>query len=243
MRASLLFCVSVCLAFTSVPATSQVPASAGAVRTHIEGIDIPPVPNAPFSAKVVVTWDEPLVGGGMVSRKYYTLVARDSQGRVHRETREFIPANSTAEPQLRGFTITDPISSTRTTCTEASMGCAAAAFHPRIPLAGDAAGAVEVSAGNLTRESLGQQTMNGVLVVGTRETVTNVAGSNGSSRLALSHTESWYSPDLHMDVAVTRNNPQLGQVILKVTDLVRSEPDPSWFAVPSGYEVKDARNK
>jgi hypothetical protein len=243
MRASLLFCLPLCFAFTSLPAMSQVTASAGAVRTHIEGIDIPSVPNAPFSAKIVVTWDEPLVGGGSVSRKYYTLVARDSQGRVHRETREFVPANSTAEPRLRSFTISDPVSGTRTVCTEASMGCAASAFHARLPLAGEGGGALAVSTGNATRENLGQQTLNGMHVVGTRETVTGMAGSNGSSRIALSHTESWYSPDLQMDLAITRTNPQLGQVTLKVTDLVRSEPDPSWFAVPSGYEVKDARIK
>ena len=53
---------------------------------------IPAVPNAPFTARIVVTWDQPLASGGTLSRKYYTMVARDSKGRVHRETRDlFLP--------------------------------------------------------------------------------------------------------------------------------------------------------
>jgi hypothetical protein len=95
----------------------------------------------------------------------------------------------------------------------------------------------------LTRTSLGQQTMVGLSVVGTRETRTNIAGSNGSSRLAVGHTDVWYSPDLQMDLLVMRDSPQMGHVALSVTDLVRGEPEGSWFAVPSGYEVKNARSQ
>jgi hypothetical protein len=230
MRSSILLGLSLCISFTSAPAISQDSGSVGSVRTHIEGIEVPPVANAPFTAKTVVTWDEPLAGGGTVSRKYYTLVARDSEGRVRRETREFVPADSNAEPPLRTFTIIDPISGTTTTCTKASMSCATAAYHPRVLLAEDG------DNGNGKRENLGQQTMDGMSVVGTRETLENGAGSGGSSRLALTRTDAWYSPDLHMDLSVIRSNPQMGQVTLKVTDLVRGEPDASWFAVPSGYE-------
>ena len=50
MRASLLVGLSVCAAF-SFPALSQVPATAGALHTQIEGIDIPHVANAPFGRK------------------------------------------------------------------------------------------------------------------------------------------------------------------------------------------------
>lgn len=238
MRASLLLAISVCAAFSGIPALCQ----GGTVRTQIEGIEIPPVANVPFSAKVAVTWDEPLTGGGTVSKKYYTLVARDSQGRVHRETRSFIPSDSNEEPPLRSLTILDPISSTRTVCTEASMSCATGAFHPRIPL-GDETKGLPVSSGNVSRQNLGQRTIYGLPVTGTREISTGIAGSHGSSRVALSNTEVWYSADLHMALSVIRNNPQLGQVTLTVTDLVRGEPDASWFAPPSGYELRSVQGK
>jgi len=239
MRASILLGLSLCIAFSSVPAVSQGSASVGAVRTHIEGIEIPPLPNAPFTAKIVVTWNQPLVGGGTVSRKYYTLVARDSQGRVRREIREFIPADSNAEPPLRSFTVLDPVSAKRTTCTKASMTCATSGFHPRLLLTENAGGSG--GNGNVNRESLGQQTMDDLPVVGTRETVSNVSGARG--RIAVSYTDVWHSPDLHMDLSVTRSNPQSGEVTLEVTNLVRGEPDSSWFSVPSGYEVQSGPAK
>ena len=233
MRAAILLGLSCCIAFTCIPAISQ---SSGMVRAHIEGIDIPPLANAPFTAKVLVTWEEPLVGGGTAARKYYTLVARDSEGRVRRETREFVPANSNAEPPLRTFTVFDPVSSTRTTCAKTSMTCATSAYHPRALLSDNvAAGA------NGNQQSLGQKTMEGLTVTGTRLTESSVSGAN--TRLAVSYTDSWYSPDLRMDLLVVRNNPQSGQVTLAVTSLVRGEPDSSWFKIPSGYDVRSGQNK
>jgi len=188
MRASILLGLSFCFAFTSSAAICQDTDSVGDVRTHIEGIEIPPIANAPFTAEVVVTWNRPLVGGGTVSRKYYTRVARDSQGRVRRETREFIPADSNAEPPLRTFTILNPVSGTRTTCTRATMSCTTSPFQPRLNLTADG-GALSGGGSNMTRESLGQQTMLDLPVVGTRETATDSDGS----RLALTHADVWYS--------------------------------------------------
>jgi len=236
MSGSTLLGLSLCIAFAAAPAISQEVA-VGTVRTHIEGIEIPPIPDAPFTAKVVVTWNRPLVGGGTVSRKYYTLVARDSQGRVRREMREFVPADSAAEPPLRSFTILDPVSGTRTTCTKASMTCATSVFDANLVLAENADG------GNVGGESLGQRTIEGLPATGTRETVSNVTGPRGSSRLAVSHTDAWYSPDLHIDLSVTRTDPQSGVVTLNVTELVRGEPDSTWFAVPAGYTVKGGKTQ
>jgi hypothetical protein len=238
MRTSLLLGVSLCIAFTAAPAVSQDAATVGGIRAHIEGIEIPSIANAPFTAKVLVTWNRPLVGGGTVSRKYYTEVARDSQGRVHREIRDFIPADSTAEPPLRSFTILDPVSSTRTTCTRTTMNCATSPFQPRVNLSADG-GALSGAGSNVTRENLGQQTVDDLSVVGTRETVT----SQDKSRLALTHTDVWYSADLHMNLSVERASPQLGEVTLKVTQLVRGEPDSSWFGIPSGYRALGARSQ
>lgn len=239
MRASFLLGLSLGFAVATCPAICQDADAVGGVRTHIVGIEIPPIANAPFTAKVLVTWNRPLVGGGSVSRQYYTRVARDSQGRVRRETREFIPAESNAEPPLRTFTFLDPVSSTRTVCTRSTMNCATGTFQPRVNLSQDG-GTLSGAGSNVTRENLGHQTMFDLPVVGTRETV---ADSRDSTRLALTHTDVWYSPDLQMDLSVDRNNPQLGEVTLKVIELVRGEPDRSWFAIPSGYQAIGAGSK
>jgi hypothetical protein len=230
MRDTALLGVVLSFVLTAAPVISQE-VSVGTVRTHIEGIEVPPIPNAPFTAKVVVTWNQPLVGGGIASRKYYTLVARDSQGRVHRETREFVSANSDGEPPLRSFTIFDPVSSTRTTCTKTSMTCASSPFDPHALLTENTG-----DNGNGKRESLGQQTIQGLPVTGTRETVSSTSGS----RLALRRTDVWYSSDLHMALSVIRSDPQLGEVTLNVTNLVQGEPDSTWMEVPSGYQVTGA---
>jgi hypothetical protein len=230
MRASLLLGLSLCCVFTSVPAIAQE-ASDGSVRTHIEGIEIPPIPNVPFTAKVMVTWNQPLVGGGLVSKKYYTLVARDSQGRVRRETRVFVPANSDADPPLRSFTIFDPVSGTRTTCTKTSMTCATSPFDAHAQLTEDTG-----DNGGGKRQSLGQQTMQGLPVTGTLQTVQNTSGS----RLVLRRTDVWYSPDLHMALSVDRSDPQSGEVTLTVTNLVQGEPGSLWMEIPSGYRVTGA---
>jgi hypothetical protein len=235
MNGSTLLGLSLCLAFAAIPVMSQEVA-VGTAHTRIQGIEIPPIADAPFTAKVVVTWNKPLVGGGTVSRTYYTLVARDSQGRVHREMREFVPADSSAEPPLRSITILDPVSGTRTTCTRAWMTCAVSAFDASQFLGENAAGS-----GNVNRENLGRKTTQGLPTTGTRETVSNVLGPRGSSRLAVSRTDSWYSPDLHIDLSVTRTDPQSGVVTLDVTELVQGEPDSTWFAIPSGYTVKGGK--
>jgi len=233
MRAVILlgFLVPACLA----PAQTSSPD--GKIHTQIEGIAIPAVPDAPFTAKIAVTWDEPLVGGGTLSRKYYTMVARDSQGRVHREIRDFVPATSNAEPRLRSFIIADPVASTSITCLQDGFSCTVLDFHaPRNLTASTAS-----SANGPNRQSLGEQTMNALPVVGSREISTTGTGVRGNSRILVSSKELWYSPDLKMNLSVIRKDPQLGQVTLTVTDLNRGEPDPSWFGVPGGYKIVDAR--
>lgn len=238
MRTSLPLFLSLAVVFSVSPAIAQKP-SVGAVHTHIDGIEVPTVANAPFTAKVVVVWNEPLVGGGTASRTYYTMVARDSEGRVRRETRGFVPTGSDAEPPLRSFTVLDPIAGTRTTCTKAWMTCATSAFDPNLELTRG----FDAGQGNSSSESLGQQMIDGLSTTGTRETSWNASGTRSASRLALSHRDAWYSADLQMDLSVTRDDPQAGEVTLDVTNLAQGEPDPRWFAIPAGYKVKDGRSQ
>jgi hypothetical protein len=242
MRASILFGLPLCAALVGQPATSCAAARAGAVRTHIEGIDIPAVGNAPFKARIVVTWTRQLDDGSTLSRQYYTMVARDSQGRVRRETRDFVPANSSDEPPLRSFTILDPVAGTRTNCREASMKCTVTDFRAGLHFVDATAGGAPANAEGAARVSLGQQTMDGLAVTGTRVT-DGAAGSQATGSTAPAYTENWYSPDLHIDLEMVRSNPKMGQVTLHVRDLERGEPDTSWFAVPSGYQVKNARSR
>lgn len=240
MRTSILVGV---LGLAALQCAAQSTASDGNARTFIQGIDIPAIPNAPFTAKVVVTWNQPLNGGGTISRSYYTMVARDSQGRVRRETRGFVPAASGAEPRLRSFSISDPVAGTRTVCVSAKMTCKTGSFQPSNKVSDDANAALGNSSGNVQRVSLGEQLVDSIRAEGSREVTTIAAGQSGNNQTVISKREVWYSPDLQMDLSVSRTNPQLGTVTLSVTNLVRAEPAASWFAIPSGYQMLNSQGE
>src|ERR1039458_7082245 len=85
MRAVILLGLLASAAFATTQTVSQTSTADGRIHTRIEGIGIPSITAAPFTARVVVTWNQPLIGGGTVSRTYYTVVARDSRQRAAME--------------------------------------------------------------------------------------------------------------------------------------------------------------
>src|SRR5580704_15510166 len=61
---------------------------------HVDGLFIPLVTGHPFHAKITVTVQRILGDGTVVDQKYYTLAARDANGREYRESRDILPADS-----------------------------------------------------------------------------------------------------------------------------------------------------
>ena len=94
-------------------------------------------------------------------------------------------------------------------------------------------------AANTTSEDLGSQTMEGVLVNGTRTTRTIPAGQIGNDAPIKIVTEVWTSPDLKTVVYSKRSDPRMGEQTFQLTNISRSEPDPSLFAVPADFKVVD----
>jgi len=92
-----------------------------------------------------------------------------------------------------------------------------------------------------TTESLGTQTINGVLAEGTRTTRTIPAGAIGNMKPIVITVERWYSPDLLTVVKMERNDPRMGQTTFQLTNIQRQEPDASLFQVPADYTVKEGR--
>jgi hypothetical protein len=92
---------------------------------------------------------------------------------------------------------------------------------------------------NAKKESLGRQTMEGVVVEGTRETVTIPAGEIGNDRPIVSVTERWYSPDLQITMLTKTNDPQFGESVYRVTSLRRGEPAAELFKVPADFKTVD----
>jgi hypothetical protein len=92
---------------------------------------------------------------------------------------------------------------------------------------------------NLKSESLGTQMVEGVSAEGTRETFTIPAGEIGNEQPINIVTESWYSPELQVTVMRKHTDPRQGEMVYRLTNIKRAEPDHSLFEVPADYTVKE----
>jgi hypothetical protein len=93
--------------------------------------------------------------------------------------------------------------------------------------------------GQVATEDLGSQTMEGVYVTGVRTTRTIPAGQIGNDKAISIVTEVWTSPDLKTIVYSKRSDPRMGEQTFQLTNVSRSEPDPSLFTVPADFKVVD----
>lgn len=89
-------------------------------------------------------------------------------------------------------------------------------------------------------EDLGSQVIEGVNAHGVRSTRTIPAGEIGNEKPIDIVTEVWTSPDLKTIVLSKRSDPRTGEQTFQLTNVVRSEPDPSLFTVPSDFKTVDA---
>jgi len=90
-------------------------------------------------------------------------------------------------------------------------------------------------------EDLGTQTMEGVLVTGTRTTKTIAAGQIGNEKPISIVIEVWTSPELKTVVMSKRSDPRMGEQTFRLTNIVRAEPDASLFTVPADFKVSDGQ--
>ena len=85
---------------------------------------------------------------------------------------------------------------------------------------------------------LGAKTIESVSVTGTTTTTTIPAGTIGNDKDFVITRETWYSPDLKLVIQSTQNDPRFGETTYALTNIQRSEPDPTLFQVPAGYKVE-----
>jgi hypothetical protein len=91
------------------------------------------------------------------------------------------------------------------------------------------------------KESLGTQTMEGVVADGTRVTNTIETGAIGNDRPIHVVSERWYSPELQTMVMTKHSDPRSGDEVFSVTNIRRGEPDPSLFQVPADYKIVERK--
>lgn len=204
-------------------------------------IYVTPVPNAPFSATIYVARSVVQSDGSQAYFKNARDIHRDSRGRIYTEARNLVPAGSTDAPQIISVLLYDP--QTRTNAVLYPQNHTFVTGVVNRPPETTPPAFIEASpTGNALpqneytrQEDLGIREMEGVPVHGIRQTQTIPAAGNGTGKDILVVDELWYSADLRINMVMKHNDPRTGGVILTVTHVTRSEPDPALFEIPEGY--------
>jgi hypothetical protein len=116
-----------------------------------------------------------------------------------------------------------------------SQPSTARANRPRPQGAGNRTGQSEA---NVKRETLAAQSIHGMTASGTRVTRTIPAGTIGNSQAIETVRETWMSDDLKVPLTTKVADPRSGTMVTELTNINRSQPDPSLFQVPADYTVK-----
>lgn len=93
--------------------------------------------------------------------------------------------------------------------------------------------------GETHQQSLGTEVVEGVNCDHMLTTQTIPAGTIGNEQPIVITSETWASPDLHLLIMRKHNDPRFGETVYKLTNIVRNEPDPSLFQLPSDFRVMD----
>lgn len=225
--------------------------------------DAAPVQGAPYSASITNESVQTLADGNRIVQTTTGTIARDSLGRTRQDLP--LPAIGNVAPANAPHLVflQDPVAQTSYTLNlndKTAMKAGAMMLPPpgeqkmtaRVAVMGASVAdgpqprvfAMQRTMsikdeGQVNTEDLGSQTLEGVLVTGTRMTRTIPAGQIGNDKPISVVTEVWTSPDLKTVVYSKRTDPRIGEQTFKLTNIVRAEPDPALFTVPADFKVLD----
>lgn len=229
-----------------------------------------PVKNAPYSATINNESTQTLADGNRIVQTNTGTVSRDSQGRTRQDAALPAIGNLSAASAPHLVFIQDPVAGTSYTLNLTDKtawknpmspggtdgpGAAVSTFFiqtesgpPPVPPSGPPMIALPRHLATdeqmeANAESLGSQTMEGVVVNGVRTTHTIPAGQIGNERPISIVTEVWTSTDLKTIISSKRNDPRMGEQTFRLTNIVRAEPDPSLFTVPADFKIVDGGPK
>jgi hypothetical protein len=246
-------------------------AKTGMVTMRIDSMDAAPVKGAPFCATVVTEHTQMLSDGNRIHTTDNSNLCRDSEGRTRRESAVNLmgAAPQTSSPKL--ITIVDPVAGVRylldTDNKIAQKMPLLAGVVPDGPPAPPGKGQImiyqhtggpgsdvvfnktivnkdgpDLGESAPTKESLGDQTIEGIHATGTRVTTTVPAGKMGNEKPITVTSEHWYSPELKATIMTKHDDPWAGELKTEFKNVSTAEPDSSLFAVPADYKVVDVKD-
>ena len=259
MRTTVAVAIVLGIGFCAIGVQSQQAGGSGGVpvQTLADGSRMIQIIGEPYSATTEVESVQTLADGTHITRKMMTLKAyRDSQGRIREEHYVQMGVGAGNQDVLSIILIRDPVAGTsfslhpnnhtaqvpvliRPSLPQQNRSTAAAqppqqdVKSPTAPLP-PARRATEPP----KREDLGTQTIEGLLVEGTRITTTIPAGAQGNDQPMKMVREMWFSKDLQLDVLTKMSSPLSGEQTTRMVDISRDEPDPALFQVPADYTME-----
>ena len=212
------------------------------------------VKNAPYVATAIVESTQLLADGNRIVHSTQELVARDGDGRTrHEEVFDRIGSLEVDAPKT--IFIGDPVlkreytlnTRDKTVTVQPRVDINALLNTPRARAERqnpskeepNNSGEKEQQSVRMQREirseDLGEKILEGLNVKGERWTATFPIGSVGNERPLEASLETWYSPELHVFLYRKRIDPRFGEVLYRLTNIKRTDPDPSLFRIPRGY--------
>lgn len=224
----------------------QPPMQDGGVREVVEGIVIPPIPHAPFTATLATEAVKYAADGASMTNVNERRIARDAQGRVYEERWYLVPKGGKVKSTMNWIQIADPKEKTLYNCSTERQICDLLVFDPANALSAmtprkGTSGPRPDGDGNVLWEELGKRNIAGIETVGTRETTTIYSGTLGNDQPLTYMSESWHSNELGINLLSIRTSPFFGKQTFTITEITAADPDPQLFDLPAGFKVNDQR--
>jgi hypothetical protein len=211
--------------------------------SHVPGVDVLALEGKPFSATSTIEWTRTTEDGNVVRTHLVASLARDSRGRIYRERHSFVPDGSDDKAPLKEVHLYDPTTRSQALCSTHAFECVLTDYRPVTFYEAEEPGTSRDGSRTMIRESLGNDTIDGIFVTGTRETTTIRAGAAGNDQPLVLIREFWYSDELETNLRVTRIDPRDGKQEIRLSHVVVGEPDVHLFDLPIGYHVRDLRSR
>ncbi len=202
----------------------------------------------PYSAVRESETVQTLSDGTHITRKSHTRLYRDSQGRTRTEM--FMaegPNASNDEPTQ--IVINDPVEGANyflnprnhTGTRNVVRKIVPPQQQPKPPVTVQPPPPQELRTQSKT-DDLGTQMIDGVWAHGTRTTTTIPVNAQGNDRPLVMVFENWFSEELKVQLLSKRSDPRGGETTERVTNIDRSEPDPSLFRPPADYTITEPQH-
>jgi hypothetical protein len=212
------------------------------------------VKGEPYSGLEITEHTQMLSDGTRIHTESQTMVFRDSEGRLRRETPNEItiwdpvagtsyvlnPKTQTGRQVPLSKTAAGPGSKGGRGGAEAAIAVDQLVFQRLRAFADGENRGGQIPAAP-KHEALGQQVIEGVNAEGTRETSTLDAGAIGNDRPIHIMAESWYSKELQTTIKTVHSDPRTGEEVFRLTNVSGVEPAPYLFQVPAGYQITERK--